>query len=50
MLGPTPAQLFTVPGARHGFDGDLFLGDPGLEIVEGAWKALDKVVELYAER
>ena len=34
-----------MPGAEHSFDGPLYLGDPGLSIVEEAWKALDSVVE-----
>ena len=46
VLGPTPAKLFVVPGAGHGFDGSLFLGDPGLVVVEGAWKALDEVLKI----
>lgn len=42
--GPTSAKLFDVPGAGHAFDGGLFLGDPGLGIVEKAWEALHEVV------
>ena len=38
-------QLFTAPGQPHAFDAELFLGDPGLAVVEEAWRALDKLVE-----
>ena len=49
VLGSIPAKLFVVPGAGHAFESSLFLGDPGLVIVEGAWKALDEVVEDCAQ-
>jgi hypothetical protein len=43
-LGPTPAKLFVVPDVGHAFDSGLYLGDPGLVIVDGEWKALEDVV------
>lgn len=43
-LGDT-ATFFPVEGAEHGFEFMLYLGDPKLEIVERAWKALDTIVE-----
>ncbi|KAL3423112.1 hypothetical protein PVAG01_04859 [Phlyctema vagabunda] len=39
------ARFFPVPGAGHSFDSGSFLGDPPLEIVEEAWRALDEIME-----
>ncbi|KAE9362882.1 hypothetical protein N431DRAFT_490327 [Stipitochalara longipes BDJ] len=50
IIGPTPPKRFVVPGAGHGFDMTLFVGDPGLVIVEDAWKALDEVVKERATK
>ncbi len=50
ILGSTPPKRFVVPGAGHGFDMTLFVGDPGLFIVEDAWKALDEIVKERAAK
>ena len=36
--------MFTATGKAHAWDMPLFLGDPDLEVVEEAWKALDEIV------
>ncbi|PQE22844.1 Endomembrane 70 protein [Rutstroemia sp. NJR-2017a BBW] len=41
---PEDVQLFTALGKNHAWDVPLFLGDPELNVVEEAWRALDKVV------
>jgi hypothetical protein len=38
-----------VPGKEHSFDQNLFLGDPGLAVVEDAWRTLDEIVNTVAE-
>jgi hypothetical protein len=43
-LGPEDVKLFTARGKNHAWDVPLFLGDPELDVVEEAWRALDKVV------
>ncbi|KAE9370886.1 alpha/beta-hydrolase [Stipitochalara longipes BDJ] len=45
VIGPTPAKLFTAKGQNHNFEVPLFLGDPGLAVVEEAWAALDEIVK-----
>ncbi|KAM3087591.1 hypothetical protein ACMFMG_001671 [Clarireedia jacksonii] len=42
--GSENAQLFTAQGKNHAWDMPLFLGDSELNVVEEAWRALDKVV------
>ncbi|KUJ10806.1 alpha/beta-hydrolase [Mollisia scopiformis] len=44
VIGPVTVKLFTVKGKKHAFDSGLYLGDPDLELVEEAWRALDEIV------